>query len=235
MEPRDQPVTERIAGDQERHRAAGLVLSVMLIAVSTAIIKPWDFGAERAVATPRPASAATPRPTRAPPPSIDRLAAVCLRPFGWRIVATERWRDRTVRSWKAIEPVEATGPDDPSIPTVIVAGDSVPALGWCSPVDGLEQPPTDARATVFAVDASGVARRVTVRQLAPSDVSSGGATWAPPGPGALGAVASETWPVGRYVIRVATPDGSYERWLGADVLRPARERSLPSPAVSPGH
>ena len=74
---------------QERHRAAGLVLSVMLITVSTAILKPWDFGAEQAVATPRPASAATPRPTRPPPTAVDRLAR--------RVPAAVRLADRRDR------------------------------------------------------------------------------------------------------------------------------------------
>ena len=39
--------------------------------------------------------------------------------------------------------------------------------------------------------------------------------------------------LGRYVIRVGTPDDRYSRWIGVEIVRPFLERSSPSPTTLP--
>ena len=202
------------------------------IVLGAAILKPWDpVGDDVADAPPgRPADAAgSPRsasPIARPAPAAhdDEVTDLCLRPLGWRIVATEIWVDRTARTWKAIDAVEASGPDDPAIPVVLVTGEAVPRLGWCAPVVGPDIPPVAARATIFAL---GTRRPVelTTRLLEPTEPASGGGIWAPPKAATCRRPSRTRGPPGRYVIRIATPDRRFERWLGAEVLRPARERA----------
>ena len=216
----------------------------MLIAavVVVAIVKPWgDVGlggaglADQAAPTTRPADAArrTAAPTPAEPDAADRLAEVCLAPSGWRVMATERWRDETVRSWRAVEPSTASGPLDPSIEFTPVAAEALPALGYCAPIDGPDRPPADARGSVYVLRDGGADERAVTR-VAPLDDVSGGAAWFGWDRGASDGAFSLTWPVGRYVIRVGTADGRYARWIGVEVLRPFLERSAPSPSTLPG-
>lgn len=237
MEPRDTPIPERIGGGRDGRRSAAATLLLIAAIVSVAVVKPWgDIGigdAIMAFATPtaRPQPPG-PRPTPAPPDAADRLAEVCLAPSGWRVLATERWHDARIRSWRAIEPSTASGPLDPSIAFTPVAAEAVPVLGYCAPVSGPDRPPADARGDVFAL-IDGASEEVRVTRFAPVDDVSGGAAWSGWGRGASGGAFSLTWPLGRYVFRVGTHDGRYERWIGVEVLRPFLERSEPSPSTIP--
>jgi hypothetical protein len=150
------------------------------------------------------------------------------------VAATERWDIGQIRSWRAVDAVAASGPLDPSIPVVPVVGQSVPALGYCAPIGGRDRPPPDARGSILRIAEDGEVSPVEVRRLDPPDETSGGAIWAGPSLVAVNGLSSATWPVGRYVIRIATPDGRYERWIGLEVLRPLLERADPSPSASIG-
>lgn len=239
MEPRETPVPERIAGARGGRRSATTTFILIAVLLAGAIAKPWDQPGSEAprpvgVAVPSPSSSplharATPRPTPAPPSADDRLAEVCLEPSGWRILATEVWRDQVVRSWRAVEPAVAAGPLDPAVTFTPIVAQLVPILGFCAPISGPDQPPKDARGSVQVIEPGGdVTELYLERSVPPADVS-GGARWVGPADGAPafgapGGKPGRTWPVGRYVIRVATPDGRYERWIGVEILRPFLER-----------
>jgi hypothetical protein len=68
------------------------------------------------------------------------VATICLEPASWRTATIETWRDQTVRVWRAIDPVVASGPDDPAIPIVPAVGSRVAAIGFCAPVVGPDRP-----------------------------------------------------------------------------------------------
>jgi hypothetical protein len=68
------------------------------------------------------------------------VATICLEPASWRSATIETWRDQTVRVWRAIDPVTASGPDDPAIPIVPAVGSRVAAIGFCAPVVGPDRP-----------------------------------------------------------------------------------------------
>jgi hypothetical protein len=237
MEPRDTPIPERIAGARDGRRSAATTLLLIAALVIVAVVKPWgELGPSPGfapVATPTPASAADrTRRTPAAPDAGDRLAQVCLDPAGWRIIATERWHDDSIRSWRAVDASMAYGPLDPAIRFTPVAAEAVPVLGYCAPISGPDRPPDDARGSVFAIG-DGTSEQVRVRRLAPTDDVSGGAAWSGWGRGSSGGAFSLTWPLGRYVIEVGTPDGRYARWIGVEILRPFLERSSPSPSTLP--
>ena len=237
MEPADHPTTERVAGERGRIAAFRVGLAVVIV-LGAAIAKPWDPVGDDLANDPPSRSTESARSSRsasparpAPAADDDEVADLCLRPLGWRVIATEIWVDRTARTWKAVEAVEASGPDDPAIPLVLVTGESVPRLGWCAPVVGPDIPPAAARATIFAIGPRRPLQLAT-RLLEPTEPASGGGVWAPPPDGAS-PTAPPSWPPGRYVIRIATPDGRFERWVGAEVLPPARERAA-APAAQTG-
>ncbi|HEX5013375.1 MAG TPA: hypothetical protein VFV72_04375 [Candidatus Limnocylindrales bacterium] len=236
MEPRDTLIPERIVGARDGRRSAATTMALIGVLLIVAVVKPWgDDGAGpgsigRATPSPRPADGA-PR-TPAPPDAADRLAEVCLNPSGWRIIATERWDDDAIRSWRAVEASTASNPLDPDISFTRVAAEAVPVVGYCAPISGPDRPPEDARGSVFSV-ADGTSSRLRVTRLAPIDDVAGGAAWLGFGRGASGGAASPTWPLGRYAIRVGTSDGRYERWLGIEILRPFLERSAPTPTTLP--
>jgi hypothetical protein len=131
----------------------------------------------------------SPAPSSAPNSRADAdVATICLEPASWRTATIETWRDQTVRVWRAIDPVVASGPDDPAIPIVPAVGNSVAAIGFCAPVVGPDRP--SGPVTVEAWRRGPVA----------GDVASPGS-----GPVAAGAVGSNPVPL---EIRPIVPAGS---------------------------
>src|SRR5262245_3790768 len=165
MEPRDAPVPERVAGARQGRRSATTTLALIAALIGVAIIKPWggvgvgpDAFADPA--STRPPARGTPRPTATPGPArlaADRLAKVCLNPSGWRIAATERWGDQSIRSWRAVEPSKAWDPRASAISFAPVAAEALPLLGYCAPISGPDRPPDDARGSILTVRADGAA------------------------------------------------------------------------------
>jgi hypothetical protein len=221
MESRIAPVRSRGKNDR---RVVEALMAVGLILVGLAIVKPWDLGPRRATGTPRDdagvrPSQGTPMPSTTPN-TDDLVARFCLAPSGWRIYSLEQWADQRIRSWKAVQPaVAASGPTDPRIPIVPVVARSVVRAGWCAPVDPHDRPPSASRVTVYArfddvQDAS--LARIEPQQVQPTAGASVlGAAYAPPvPPGQRQGAVQADWPAGTYVVRVATLDGKYQRWLG---------------------
>jgi hypothetical protein len=227
-----------------------LVIAVMACVIALLLISNWvsDGRATDPNASVVPATAgatpavvsgsasAAPVPSEAGPadPYAD-LWVTCGSPSGWRAATIQHWAGRTgpIRSWIAIEPVEAAGPLDPAIPFAPVFTDAVTALGYCAPLDDRERPPESAVASLWALHADG-ARRLPLVPLEPATANALGGLWLP----AVGSTGDGgSWLPGRYVIEVASPSGSFHRWLGLEIEDIARLRGAspsPGPSASPG-
>jgi hypothetical protein len=203
------------------------VLAVVLVAafVGLAILKPWvvdvpsstgtgdGTGSAAAEAT-SAAIAQRPRAaTPAPTPTGEAVMSLCLDPGSWRTATIETWRDQTVRVWRAIDPVSASGPLDPTIPIVPAVGISIPAIGYCAPTSGAQQPIGAARVRAWRRDGD-AARPVELRQIAPPRVVSPyGALFGPPSN--LGS--TQSWPNGIFVFRYEELGTGGQRWFAIEV------------------
>ena len=204
--------------------AAGFWLVAAFVLI--ALLKPWGGGG-RVAATLLPDVAGPAEIT--PEPTEDRSAVglaepVCLGAGAWRIATLETWRARSVRVWRAIEPVgAATGPLDPSIPAVPVAADVLTGLGWCAPAYGSEQPIGPAHVRAWQV-VDGAAHEVALRQVQPADgVTPIAALYLP---------ATGAWTSGRVVFEYRDDGTGALRWLAAD-LQIAALAPGPSAGASP--
>jgi hypothetical protein len=200
----------------------GLWLAVTVIALVTAVIKPWadepPAGAAGPITTVVRAnrSGPTPIPTVRLDSAGPLVALFCLDPESWRIATVERWRDQTIRVWRAIEPTAvASGPNDARIPVFPVVSEGVTELGWCAPVSGPDRPVGLATVEAWQRTAGrSVAIRTSGTRATGVGLSFGG-MYSPPG-----GVDDVVWPDGSYVFRFREPTGR-ERWFAVEVeLRP---------------
>lgn len=242
------PATERLA---RRGPGPALVAILVVAAFLAGVIRPWDWlapgpaspgsgpagtsdgAASRPGAGPgAPAAgdgvlgtrAAPDAPTPATPPAVERT---CASPQSWRLAAIQDWGGRVARVWAAAEAVPADGPEDPRIPFTTIASTGVTAIGWCAPVSGPERPPLAATGTLFRLDAGGP-RQLSYDRLEPAVPHALGELWMPL-PQSVGR--RPPWPPGRYVIRLAAPSGTFERYLGVEVVRVERESESTAPAT----
>jgi hypothetical protein len=238
-----EPTTEpfrfeaRIAGGRSPWPVAGFVIALVVLAVA----KPWapdrPAGSSRVTATDRPASPASPSTVPArPSPSngVEAVAGICLEPGSWRTTTIEMWHDQTVRVWRALDPSEASGPTDPTIPMVPAVGTSVPAIGYCAPGVGTDVPAGALDVDAWSV-AAGRASPLALRQVDPVGiVSPFGALYGPPGrPGPGGGAPSATWPDGVVVFRLTERASRLERWFSIEVRGVgAPEADGPGPAAA---
>jgi hypothetical protein len=240
-DPKQTPEPFRFEARVGRVDRPPVAIAVVLVAfVLLAIAKPW--GGERpsagAVAPPlRPLRPATAAPTIAkesvaPADDSDGVAAVadfCLEPGSWRTATIETWRDQTVRVWRAVTPVSATGPDDHSIPTVPAVGTSIPAIGYCAPGAGGDQPIGPVSVEAWRLESGGAAP-VDLRPIDPNGVDSAfGGLYGPPSAAGLDPAAS--WADGIIVFRHADAGTGIERWFGIEI-RGVSEPSSASPQPS---
>ncbi len=265
-EPGQRPTTRfepvRV-GSAPRRLGRWAVLAAL--ALGLVVAKPWSPPEPRPGSGAATIPAASARgsvpshrvPTRpaasAPHSEADaEMRSWCLGPATWRSASSETWRDRTVRVWRAMEPVEAYGPLDPTIEPVPLAGVRVEAAGFCAPVSGPNRLAGSVRVTAWRVVA-GSAEPIALRQVVPSRGETRlGRLWSPPDGGT-----GEGWPVGRYVFRVDDEAGRRLWWafevdggLGGELVAPtdgspapaadrrtprAVARGGPSRAVRPAH
>lgn len=201
-------------------------LAVVLLGV--AIVKPWgSAGApppspatgDRAQAIAEGGSA-TVAATRGPDATTRESAteaavrSICFNPLSWRVATVERWRDQTIRVWRAIEPrIIATGPEDGRVPITPLVSEGVIELGWCAPVDGAAPMSGNAIVEVWRRTPSG-AEPVTMSSQRPGpDTSPYGALY-----GAPAAPVVTLWNDGTYVFHQRAPNGQ-ESWFGVDLER----------------
>jgi hypothetical protein len=130
------------------------------------------------------------------------------------------------RVWSSVTPVtSATGPTDPSIPTVQV-GPTIEALGYCAPWGGVDAPPENVQVAAWELE-PGVrpgdpetARPLTLTAVAPVRPCQFTGLYHEHDPGRASAShdPDETWPHGRYAFRVSS--GDWARWWAVEVSLP---------------
>jgi len=217
-------------------RGATLAALLILVAFVVGLVRPWDLLVDTSTpARPLPQASGAAGPGTPPPDgtgdagpiaSAAGTAPTCGYPQAWRSAVLQTWAGRHARVWPAADvATSAAGPQDPSIPFNVIAGEDFTALGWCAPVSGVERPPVRAQGRLFRVAADGAATEVGYRRLEPPAPSSLGELWVPEGSAAS---AGTEWPPGRYVIQLAASDGTWERWLGIE-LRAVSASSEPAP------
>jgi hypothetical protein len=208
----------RVPGRRSDAGAWSLVGAVGLF-LMIAIAKPWGSGATgipslgQAPAEPNPRTADTPaQATPLAAPSVGPGELAC-DGTGWQVVSIDRMAGWTVRTWTPATPVTASGPGDPTIPTLRLESPEVVSLGVC----GASQPGgASGAAALRVVDAweirTGVPQHLAVAtaQLASRD----------PRVARLYAPASSVgkaiaWSKGRFVLELA-PFGSDSTGLGWD-------------------
>ena len=227
-EPRERLLAETPVTAVGRGSRGPLVVTLLVIAAFAAgLLRPWDLvvppepsGSMDPAFTPAgtaaaPSLAQTPAASDAPASApADAAAELCGYPSTWRTMSRVWLAGRPATVWVAAKLVAATGPGDPTIPVTYIGEAPVAAIGWCAPVGDDRRPPRDASATLFSVDASnGKAQPAAYTLLAPLPGVAGpmAQLWGTPGP------KIEPWPRGRYVIRFATPSGTWVRYMGLDV------------------
>jgi hypothetical protein len=221
-------------------RSPAIATVLVAVFVGLAIVKPWaafgspaaPVGPEQVVPVAGRTVAAQPRPNPSPAPSRigEAVMEVCLDPGSWRTATIETWRDKTVRVWRAIDPGPAGRPLDPAIPVVPAVGSSIPALGYCAPTSGPDQPRGPARVQAWQVDGDAV-RAIQLRQVAPATGTSPyGALFGPPAE--LGSTTS--WPDGLIVFRYEELDTGASRWFGIEVSGTSENDGLSMPSADPG-
>jgi len=160
------------------------------------------------------------------PAASPRRALTCAFPQQWRTATIEDWNGRRARVWKATEVVAALGPDDPAIRFEPVFAATITAIGWCAPVEGPERPPLTVSATLYRL-VDGVAVETPYDRLEPGEPDALGELWVPT---ARRIGNRPPWPMGRYVIELRSPSGSYLRYLGLEL---SDRVELASPVASP--
>ena len=253
LAPREQArIDEAVVPVGRTGRGPLLVAALVVAAFAVGLVRPWDWLASGSEGTAGPLErpgtvagatrdpggpgdpAATTSADGSPGAGSEAAyqAPTCAYPASWRTASLQLWAGREARVWSAAAATAADGPADPAIPFHLVASDVVEAIGWCAPVTGPERPPLAAVGSLYRVR-GGSAVEVPFERLEPAAPSALGELWEPPA-GTDGR--TPTWPAGRYVIRLATPSGGYERYLGLDVGVPVRASAAaptPVPAVSP--
>ncbi|HKF84716.1 MAG TPA: hypothetical protein VKB30_02955, partial [Candidatus Limnocylindrales bacterium] len=137
----------------------------------------------------------------------------CALPMQWRSSTIEEWTGHQARVWKAVDVVEAAGPSDPAIQFEPIVAATITAIGWCAPAAGPERPPLDLVTTLYRIG-DGVASAIPYDRLEPAAPDALGELWVPR---ARSVGQRPRWPMGRYVIELRSPSGTYTRYLGLDL------------------
>ena len=163
-----------------------------------------------------------PRATVDPVSAGSAVTAICLNPASWRIATVERWRDQTIRVWRAIVPrTTATGPGDDRVPITSLVSEGVIELGWCAPVLGARIA-GNADVEVWRRTAVGVSPVTMTSQRPGPGTSPYGALYGSPSAAPSTASASPAatvltlWNDGTYVFHQRAPNGD-ESWFGVDL------------------
>jgi hypothetical protein len=227
-----------------------VIAVVLLGLVALSIVKPWAGpDPVRPAESPAPIPAAFVLPLapssardsaeaaltagvlRATEPSPLAPGQIACGSADWRIVTLGGFTDWTVRTWIAIAPVEASGPGDASIPVLSLGHSDVAGLGACASAGGVAAPGRASRIVAAWQKSAANTAIATFRQVPLADLdalSSGGPAGARPGarrPVAelvrpVSAAPDGRWPAGLYVLRLASPDASPDRWIGVEFAAP---------------
>ena len=211
------------------------IVGLILVLVALAIAKPWappepseagGASASRAsVARPTPSVAPSPTASPAPP---DPTAAFCIGPTSWLVFDVDRWRDITIRSWRAFTPARERPADLAELPAVPVPAEAVLGLGYCAPSQGDDPPPPAATLAIWELPPDGSLRPIVLpRPLLPTTPTANGIVLGPPaGPGGP-PPSGATWPSGRYLFALRDPVSDWSRWWVVQVSILPVEPSVP--------
>ena len=206
-------------------RWAALVVILLVLA----IVKPWGSNgvppvspaaADRAGTNPASVETTAQRTPAADAVSADAaVQSICFNPLSWRVATVERWRDQTIRVWRAIEPrAVATGPEDGRVPITPLVSEGVIELGWCAPVDGAVRLAGHAVVEVWHRTPTG-AQPVTMTSQRPGPGTSPyGALYGSPAAAVSAASVVTLWNDGTYVFHQRAPNGD-DSWFGVDLER----------------
>lgn len=188
------------------------VASLLVVVIALGLFKPWGSGPSSGSATngsspARPAVVAAPTgliglAIAAPTSSLDphsNISGPCYYQRAWRLFTVDTSSNGPVHTWYGLQPVQAAGPTDASIPVVPVHSRSLGQLGYCLMVD--PEAPVHVVATRAWRLSAGEAQPIQLEsatQPAPTDPDLG-AIFLPPG-GAQ--VSSAVWPAAVYVFEV---------------------------------
>lgn len=201
----------------------GRWLAVVVVLLALALVKPWP-GSGRDTASPGRLIAEGATPTNrtiaspSPSPTSDLLtagpiASTCLDPPSWRITTIERWHDRTIRVWRAIETVSgAAGPDDARVPVTSLVSEGVIELGWCAPVVVPIRADGAAAIEVWRRTPDGASTVNVTSRRPDSEASPYGDLYGPP------ARRAALWSDGTYVFLHRSPGGQ-ESWFAVALER----------------
>ncbi len=198
------------------------VIAAALVVVAIAVPKPWTpatlVGAPPVGSTGDAGDGSSgPRGSAGPADPYEPLRSICGSPGGWRAATLHRWPNRAspIRTWSAIEPAAATGPEDSDIPFVDVVA-VVSQLGYCSP-RGVTAAPDDTRAEIWSLR-PGASVKLDPRLVEPDEPHPLGGFWAPPAGARTQILGVEAWRPGSYVIRLRGT--AFDRWLGIEIREP---------------
>jgi hypothetical protein len=187
----------------ERLVVAGLILLVLLV------LKPWG-------ATPEVATAPGPVASVAPTPEPLTFNELPCAGRMWLVEADTRWAGEVVRTWMLTDAAQATSPMDSRIKFVIVAAQQVLSIGYC-PAYRDDTRPHDTVTIYRLAPSVSVVQTALVRVPQEADAAANDLFAPVSTPGPSGSAAKPiSWGPGRYVIRIAGPDG-YLRWLGVEI------------------
>jgi hypothetical protein len=114
---------------------------------------------------------------------------------------------------------------------VPAVGTSIPAIGFCAPGVGPDEPNGPADVDAWRLDGQR-ASPIRLRQVHPVGIISPyGAMFGPPGGGS----GEASWPDGIVIFRLAERSSGIERWFGIEVRGVTDERQVgePAPSVEP--
>lgn len=195
--------------------------------LALAVWKPWDTGGGEETgrvipsatpgepivsdsrASPSVVTPATQAPT--PSPTVHPDAIACISATGWRAVTRDVTAGRESRTWIAVDPATATGPQEEAVPTVRIVVGRLFAIGYCVPA-ALSDDPRDER--LWRIELDGRPR--TPIPVLPLQ------TLVPRAPGfadMFGPPRGESrWTAGRYVFAVDHGGSDGPVWFSIEVV-----------------
>lgn len=113
------------------------VLALIIAVVALGLLKPWGSDAPPSTG---PVAA---RPPASQPASPGAAAVASLAPLtdaggpcswgiAWRLFTTETSSVGPIQTWYGLQPLAASGPDDPGIEVIRIHSAAIGALGYCS-------------------------------------------------------------------------------------------------------
>ena len=232
IDPEPQQVEVQPVGGVPRRVFAAILFVLLVIAV--AIVKPWNSAQVGPAPAPTnllalvPATAAasasplegTPAPTMDAGLAEARLRTQCGSAADWHLLTMETDPLGDARTLYGQTPVQAAGPDDPTIPSVDLTAIRLYGIGACRPgyLEATDEGVPVTGVSIWQLGANGQAAMIGDLSVIDTDLSRvGEAYFAPPRPAAdplSPPGQAPAWGPGHYVVEVAATAGRPTLWFG---------------------